>query len=91
MAFLPDAIAKLGKIENEVCDVTCATREELFVDTHTHETTNYGVVTEGTLYLTLKGEEQAYRTGDWFCIPANAEHAERFKEKTSLVVFWLKN
>lgn len=48
------------------------------------------MVSEGTLYLTLEGVETPVRAGDWCTIPAGAEHAERFEEATSVVVFWVK-
>ncbi len=90
MAHLPTAIAALAKLETAACDVTLGSRENRSVPEHTHDTTNYGVITEGTLYLTLHGEEKSYNKGDWFCVPAKTPHAERFEAKTSVVVFWVK-
>ena len=90
MAHLPDALKDVGKVTSEVCDITFGTKSPCEVPTHTHPTTNYGVITEGTLYLTMDGKEKAYHSGDWFCVPAQTDHAERFEEDTSVVVFWLK-
>lgn len=91
MAHIPDALLDLGKISSASCDVTVATRENLSSPLHTHPTTNYVTVCEGTLYLTLDGIERAIRPGEWCTIPAGAEHAERFTDKTSVVVFWVKD
>ncbi len=90
MAHIPAALLALGKLSTAICDVTFGTRERLQVPTHSHPTTNHVVVTEGTLHLTLEGVETAVRTGDWCTIPAGAEHAERFDEATSVVVFWVR-
>jgi quercetin dioxygenase-like cupin family protein len=91
MAHLPSALLALGKISSDACDVTCGTREHLSVPAHAHPTTNHVVVTEGVLYLTLDGVERAIRPGDWCTIPAGAQHTERFEEKTSVIVFWVKS
>ncbi|QDZ29498.1 cupin domain-containing protein [Noviherbaspirillum sp. UKPF54] len=90
MAHIPAALLGLGKLSSEAGDVTVATREGVSTQPHTHPTTNYVTVTEGTLYLTLDGAERAVRPGEWCTIPANTEHAERFVEKTSVIVFWVK-
>lgn len=90
MAHLPDAIRQLAKIEAPHCDVSFSTREPCTVPEHTHTTTNYGTITEGYLFLTLNGEERTYGKGDWFHVPANAPHIERFEQTTSVVVFWIK-
>lgn len=91
MSHIPPALLGLGKLSSEAGDVTVATRENVSTPMHTHASTNYVTVTEGILYLTLNGVEQAVRPGEWCTIPAHAEHAERFVEKTSVVVFWIKN
>ena len=88
---MPQALKEIGKVSSDIIDITFGTKQPCFVPDHTHPTTNYGVVTEGALYLTLGGEEKAYKMGDWFHVPAEAEHAERFEEDTSVVVFWLKS
>jgi quercetin dioxygenase-like cupin family protein len=91
MAHIPAALLDLGKLSSGAGDVTVATRKDVSTPLHTHPTTNYVTVTEGILYLTLNGAEQAVRPGEWCTIPANAEHAERFVEQTSVVVFWIKD
>lgn len=91
MAHIPTPLLDLRKLSSEAGDVTVATRENVSIPVHTHPTTNYVTVTEGTLYLTLHGAEREVRPGEWCTIPAHAEHAERFVEKTSVVVFWIKD
>jgi len=90
MTHIPSPLLALAKLSTEACDITFGTREHLQVAPHTHPTTNHVVVTEGTLFLTLDGVEKAYGPGDWATIPAGADHAERFEESTSVVVFWVK-
>ncbi len=55
---------------------------------HTHDTDNYGVITRGELILIMDGEEQAYKTGDWYHVPAHKEHAARFEVETDEIEFW---
>lgn len=89
MGHLPEALLNIGKISAENCDVTCGIRENLSVPAHTHPTDNYVLVSAGTLFLTLDGKEKAVSAGEWGIIPAGTEHAERFVEKTSVIVFWV--
>ena len=90
MAHIPAPLLALAKVRSDICDVTLGTREHLQTPLHTHPTTNHVVVTEGTLYLTVEGVETAVRPGDWRTIPSGKEHAERFEEATSVVVFWVR-
>lgn len=89
MAHLPEILLGIGKISADNCEVTCGIRENLSVPSHTHATDNYVLICEGVLYLTLDGQEKTVTTGEWCMIPAGTEHAERFVEKTSVIVFWL--
>ena len=91
MAHIPAALLDLGKISDENCDVTVAIRENISTPLHNHPTTNYVTVSAGTLYLTLDGVERPVHPGQWCTIPAGAEHAERFTDKTSVIVFWVKS
>lgn len=90
MAHIPAALLALGKLSADNCDVSVATRENISAPPHTHPTTNYVLVCAGTLYLTRGGIERTISAGQWCEIPAGCEHAERFAEKTSVVVFWVK-
>lgn len=91
MAHIPDALLGLGRIRNDKCDVTVAVREDCSTPPHIHPTTNYVVVSEGVLYLTLDGAERKIAAGEWCRIPAGAEHAERFAARTSVIVFWVND
>lgn len=90
MAHIPHELQSLRKIIGSECDVSVGTRENVTIPMHSHPTKNYVTVTEGVLYLTLDDVERPVMPGDWCCIPAGAPHAERFVEKTSVVVFWVK-
>ena len=90
MAHIPTPLAELRKIHNDQCEVTFAVREHAGAPSHKHDTTNHVIVTEGTLYLTQDGIERAIGAGQWCTIPAGTPHAERFEEKTSVIVFWMK-
>ena len=57
---------------------------------HRHDTDNYGVITRGELILTLNGEITRYAVGDWYHVPAEAEHAARFEVETDEIEFWFK-
>lgn len=89
MAHIPAALAQLGKLHSNACDISFGTREPGLIPEHTHPTHNHGVVTEGCLYLGINGEERAYHSGDWFQVPAHTPHSERFEQTTSVIVFWL--
>jgi quercetin dioxygenase-like cupin family protein len=90
MAHIPDPLQALGKICGEQCDVTVGTRAHFSTPPHSHPTHNHVLVSEGTLYLTQDGIERAVTAGQWCSIPAGSEHAERFVETTSVIVFWVK-
>ena len=55
---------------------------------HAHPTENVGVITQGELLLVVDGVEAKYRAGDWYHVPANAQHAARFEVETSEIEFW---
>lgn len=90
MNSIPAALLQLGRINGDSCDVTVGTRANLSVPPHSHDTHNYVQVCSGVLYLTLDGVERAIGAGQWCDIPAGAEHAERFVEETTVMVFWKK-
>ena len=58
------------------------------IDTHSHPTTNVGIITEGELILTVGGAETRYGVGDWYYLDANVDHAARFDVSTSEIEFW---
>lgn len=55
---------------------------------HTHDTDNHGVILRGELILTMNGEQQRFGVGDWYCVPAHAEHAAEFAVETDEIEFW---
>jgi glyoxylate utilization-related uncharacterized protein len=60
------------------------------IPSHTHDTDNYGVITRGELSLTLEGKTSVIKTGEWYHVPAHAEHAADFSEVTDEIEFWFK-
>jgi len=58
------------------------------IPSHSHDTENIGVVTQGTLELLTNGRSSLYRCGDWYHLPAGQEHAAFFPEDTAIVEFW---
>ena len=60
------------------------------IPTHTHDTENVGVITQGQLILSMDGKESRYGPGDWYHVPKYAEHSARFDKDTSEIEFWFK-
>ena len=77
------------RLKGDGADVLFATYPAgTVIETHTHDTDNYGVITRGELVLTLAGEEHRFATGDWYHIPAGSPHAARFLVDTEEIEFW---
>jgi quercetin dioxygenase-like cupin family protein len=57
---------------------------------HQHDTDNYGVITRGELLLTLKGEQTRIGVGQWYHVPAFAEHSAEFDVETDEIELWFK-
>lgn len=57
---------------------------------HTHDTDNHGVITKGELILIMDGREQRITVGQWYHVPAHAEHAARFEVETDEIEFWFQ-
>ena len=55
---------------------------------HTHETDNHGVITRGTLILSMNGEVKRFSVGEWYHVPANTEHSAKFEVETDEIEFW---
>jgi len=55
---------------------------------HTHETDNYGVITRGELILNMNNEVTRYGVGEWYHVPAGAEHAAKFETETDEIEIW---
>ncbi len=58
------------------------------IDSHTHPTENFGVITAGELILTTAGSERRYGVGDWYHLEPHQEHAARFEVETAEIEFW---
>jgi hypothetical protein len=43
----------------------------------TIRTNNVGIITKGALILTMNGTTRTFVTGEWYHVPADAEHAAR--------------
>ena len=57
---------------------------------HTHDTDNHGVITKGTLDLTMNGITTHIKTGKWYHVPAHTEHSAYFTTETDEIEFWFK-
>ncbi len=73
------------------CDVLFASYPAgTHIAAHRHATDNVGVITRGELILTLDGREQHYGPGQWYRVPAEAEHAARFEVDSAEIELWFK-
>lgn len=55
---------------------------------HQHETDNYGVITRGELQLTMQGETQYIKVGQWYHVPENVVHSAKFEVVTDEIEIW---
>lgn len=77
------------KLEALGCDVLFASYPAgTAIAAHSHDTENVGIITKGVLILTMDGKETRFGLGNWYHVPANAEHAARFEEESSEIEFW---
>lgn len=96
--YYPDQICKLPefigrfearKLAAENCDVLFATYPKgTSIEPHRHDTDNVGIITKGELRLTMDGATQTISAGQWYHVPANAEHSAEFLEDTCEIEFW---
>jgi quercetin dioxygenase-like cupin family protein len=49
-----------------------------------------GIITHGELLLTMNGETQRIGPGEWYHVPANAEHSAEFPKATAEIEFWFE-
>lgn len=79
------------RLAAEDCDVLFATYPAgTTIEPHTHDTDNWGVITKGEMIISQNGRETAYGPGDWYHVPAHAEHAARCDRETEEIEFWFK-
>ncbi|MDH3646591.1 MAG: cupin domain-containing protein [Gammaproteobacteria bacterium] len=98
MKHFPDLISRLPayagrfeavQLDAEGCKVLFASYPAgTEIESHTHDTENVGVITQGELILTTSAGEERYGPGDWYHVAANQPHAARFEQTTSEVEFW---
>jgi quercetin dioxygenase-like cupin family protein len=55
---------------------------------HSHVSDNVGVVTKGSLLLTMNGETQHIAAGEWYFVPAGIGHAAEFPRDTADIELW---
>ena len=60
------------------------------IEEHTHDTDNWGIITQGALLLTTAGDVTRYGVGDWYEVRAGVPHAARFDVDTAEIEFWFK-
>lgn len=74
------------------CDVLFATYPAgTHIPLHRHATDNIGIITRGELRLTLANQTRKYGVGDWYHVPADAEHSAVFDTDTAEIEFWFKS
>lgn len=58
------------------------------IEPHTHATDNWGVVTKGEMAIVIDEVERRYGPGDWYHVPAGAEHSAFCDVDSEEVEFW---
>ena len=80
------------KLEAKNCDVLFATYPAgTVIEPHRHATENVGLITRGELLLTIDGETQCIKAGDWYHVPAEKEHSAEFTQDTAEIEFWFED
>ena len=98
MSNFPKLISNLPKFEGPFdayklqaagCDVLFASYPAgAVISAHKHDTENVGIITKGFLLLTIAGKTSRFEVGDWYHVPANAEHAAEFEVESAEIEFW---
>jgi quercetin dioxygenase-like cupin family protein len=79
------------RLQAEGCEVLFATYPAgTSIAPHTHPTDNVGVITRGRLFLTVGAHISVHDPGDWYHVPAGAEHAARFDVDSAEIEFWFR-
>ena len=77
------------RLRAEGCDVLFGTYPAgTRIEPHSHDTDNWGVITKGEMIIAANGVETRYRPGDWYHVPARAEHSARCDTDTEEIEFW---
>ena len=61
------------------------------ISDHSHDTANYGVITEGELILIVAGEDRRIGLGQWYHLEPGEVHGARFEVETSEIEFWFQS
>ena len=88
---LPDVDGQFDalKLSAESCDVIFGIYPAgTVISPHSHNTDNVGVITKGSLLLTMNGETQHIAAGEWYSVPADTELAAKFPEDTADIELW---
>ena len=79
------------RIQTEKADIYFASYHAgTEIESHSHDTENYGVITKGCLHLEANGEWKQYKTGDWYHVPKGVDHSTKFDEDTAEIEIWIK-
>ena len=79
------------RLEAKNCEVLFATYPAgTVIEPHSHDTENVGIITKGQLLLTMDGESKVISAGEWYHVPAGAEHAAEFRDDTAEIEFWFR-
>jgi quercetin dioxygenase-like cupin family protein len=79
------------RLHADGCDVLFGTYPAgTRIEPHSHDTDNWGVITRGEMIIAANGVETRYGPGDWYYIPARAEHSARCDADTVEIEFWFR-
>ena len=98
--YFPERIKQLPEFAGEFeafrlaadnCDVLLSSYPAgTVIEPHSHDTDNVGVITTGTLLLTMNGETSKISAGEWYHVPEGVEHAAEFPVDTAGIEFWFQ-
>ena len=58
------------------------------VSEHSHNSSQWGIVVEGKMELTIDGKSKIYEKGDEYFIPARVKHSAKFLSKCRVLDFF---
>ncbi len=96
-SFYPEVITSLPELDSKVDGLSGwllqgADRQFVFFEIEPHAVVTahkhlaqWGVLLEGEMELTIDGQAKVYRKGDYYLIPAGAEHSARFLTRVKVI------
>ena len=79
------------RVQSEKVDIYFASYPAgTHIKEHSHDTDNYGVITQGALYLTVNGKEEKHGVGSWYHVPEGTPHSACFTEDSAEIELWFK-